>query len=56
MLKLIWRTRAAIAYWTMAGLDFGTAWDCAGSLIDDYYDDGATPVEAVREDLTYWTE
>ncbi len=55
MTNFIWRLRAALAYRRMAALNFPMAWGCAGALHEnrDFFDG---PVDAVREDLTYWGE
>lgn len=56
MIDFIWRLRATLAYRRLARLDYRQAWQCAGTLVESREDHLYGPVEAVREDLTYWGE
>ncbi len=61
MLDFIFRVRAAMAYRRLTGYrGFGAvpwphAWDMAGSLVE-WRKDGYSPIDAVREDLSYWAD
>lgn len=54
MKALLWKLRATRAYMRLARLRPRLAWQMADSIEESYRPDGFTPVDAVREDLTYW--
>ncbi|MGA5726571.1 hypothetical protein ACPCHQ_21805 [Ralstonia thomasii] len=55
-MRLLWKLRAALAYRQLAAMPWGTAYELATALEPEYRPDGYDPTDAVREDMTYWSE
>ncbi|WP_143322746.1 hypothetical protein [Candidimonas nitroreducens] len=54
---MIWQLRAALIYQKLTKIPWAQALDCASALLESgCRKDGIRAVDAVREDLTYWTE
>lgn len=49
-----WTDEAARLLVSEGGMDEHSARDYAKSLIESNYDDGMSPAEAVRSDMSYW--
>lgn len=56
MRNFFWRLRAALWYKRLTAIKFSFAWSMAGGLVEAFAIADHTPEEAVREDLSYWTD
>ena len=55
MTWFLWKFRAAcILWWTYDVTPFQGALNHADALRYDFFDEGFSPGEAVREDVSYW--